>query len=254
MISGVCNYYYQLNQKSLKKEDYMEFVIVLFWLPIIFISFLVLRIYLPFRNSEYKIESGNGFFETHFNKGNFAEYLIFRYLEKINVHSKIMTNLYIPREDGTTTEVDVMMISTKGIFVFESKNYSGWIFGDEKNPMWTQTLPGNNKNQFYNPIWQNSGHISAIRNVIGDERPNLYMSYIVFSERCTLKKISVNSSDVVVLKRNEIVSELNNYLNISNDILTEKEVFKYYYKLRYYRTATDQVKKKHIESIKDKRI
>lgn len=231
----------------------MELLIfIFFWLPLILLISLILKMYLPYRNSYYQEESGNSFFETHFNKGNYAEYLIFRYIEKINVHSKIMTNLYIPREDGTTTEVDVLMISTKGIFVFESKNYSGWIFGDDKNPMWTQTLPGNKKNQFYNPIWQNSGHLNAIRNVIEDDKPNLYKSYIVFSERCTLKKISVTSRDVVVLKRNELVSDLNKHLNITNELLTEKEVFKYYYKLRYYRTATDHVKNKHIESIEKK--
>lgn len=231
----------------------MELLIfIFFWLPLILLISLILKMYLPYRNSYYQEESGNSFFETHFNKGNYAEYLIFRYIEKINVHSKIMTNLYIPREDGTTTEVDVLMISTKGIFVFESKNYSGWIFGDDNNPMWTQTLPGNKKNQFYNPIWQNSGHLNAIRNVIEDDKPNLYKSYIVFSERCTLKKISVTSRDVVVLKRNELVSDLNKHLNITNELLTEKEVFKYYYKLRYYRTATDHVKNKHIESIEKK--
>lgn len=43
-----------------------------------------------------------------------------------------MTNLYLPKEDGSTTEIDLIMLSETGILVFESKNYSGWIFGDEK--------------------------------------------------------------------------------------------------------------------------
>lgn len=39
-----------------------------------------------------------------------------------------------------TYEIDLIMISETGIYVFESKNYSGWIFGDEKQRYWTQIL------------------------------------------------------------------------------------------------------------------
>jgi hypothetical protein len=51
-----------------------------------------------------------------------------------------MTNLYIPKKDGSTTEIDLIMLSQTGVYVFESKNYSGWIFGDEKSKNWMQTL------------------------------------------------------------------------------------------------------------------
>jgi len=230
----------------------MTFLYLIPYLPLIIIGILILKLYIPFRNSEYKDESGNTFLETVTNKGNYAEYLAFSYLEKLDVHSNIMTNLYIPREDGTTTEVDLVMISNKGIYVIESKNYGGWIYGNDKNTMWTQTLPGNKKNHFYNPIWQNAGHISAIKRVLEDDRDGLYKSYIVFSERCTLKKISLDTDDVVIIKRNQLIKSINSELDNVEDILTEKEVFKYYWKLRYFRRASDQIKSKHIESIRNR--
>ena len=64
----------------------------------------------------------------------------------------------MPRDDGETTEIDVLMLHTSGIYVFESKNYSGWIFGDEKSKTWTQTLPNGRgrraqKERFLNPIY-----------------------------------------------------------------------------------------------------
>ena len=46
---------------------------------------------------------------------------------------KILRNVYIPKENGETSEIDVLYITQKGIFVIESKNYSGWVFGSEKN-------------------------------------------------------------------------------------------------------------------------
>lgn len=81
--------------------------------------------------------------------GYYGEYRIYkklRYLE--NRGAEFLFNLYLPKPDGGTSEVDVVMICEKGIFVFESKNYSGWIFGDEGKPMWYQTLSvGNGKSR-----------------------------------------------------------------------------------------------------------
>ena len=92
------------------------------------------------------------------------------------------------------------MIAETGIYVFESKNYSGWIFGDEKGKNWTQVLENKQKNHFYNPVWQNNGHITALKYATGFHNPELYKSHIVFSERCTLKKVNVNLPNVFVMK------------------------------------------------------
>ena len=93
---------------------------------------------------------------------------------------RILKNVYIPKKDGDTTEIDLLFITEKGIFVIESKNYSGYIFGDGKTAKWTTTLfAGRNirgqkqveKHQFYNPIWQNYNHIKYLR-VSGDRCPD----------------------------------------------------------------------------------
>ena len=80
------------------------------------------------------------------------------------LYGRVLRNVYVPRDDGSTSELDVVLICVKGIFVFESKNYAGYIFGDEQNRKWTVSLyAGKNwigaktteKHHFYNPIWQN---------------------------------------------------------------------------------------------------
>ena len=43
---------------------------------------------------------------------------------------QVLRNIYVPKDNGETSEIDVVFITQKGIFVIESKNYSGWIFGD----------------------------------------------------------------------------------------------------------------------------
>ena len=208
--------------------------------------------YLRYRGSSYKLESGNGFLETIFDKGNYGEFLTFLYLEKLKCYNIIMSNLYIPKSSGSTTEVDLLMISEKGIYVFESKNYSGWIFGNEKDKSWTQMLQNKSKNYFFNPIWQNSGHINAVKRVLNLNDEQLFRSYIIFSERCTLKKIKVNSPMVKVIKRNNLIKTIKRDLKTSPIVFSKEEVDRMYAKLKLYSRVDEGVKRAHIKDIKKK--
>jgi hypothetical protein len=208
--------------------------------------------YLKYRKSSYKIASGNSFLKTVFDKGNYGEFLTFSCLEKLDGHHKLMTNLYLLKEDDSTTEVDLIMLSETGIYVFESKNYGGWIFGDEKNKNWIQTFQNKQKNRFFNPIWQNKGHITALKNALKIDGEDLYKSYIVFSERCTLKKIKVTSPNVKVIKRNALIKTIKKDINQSAKIITVEEVDNLYLKLQKYACADEVVKKTHIDNIKAK--
>jgi 2-succinyl-5-enolpyruvyl-6-hydroxy-3-cyclohexene-1-carboxylate synthase len=65
--------------------------------------------------------------------------------------------------DGSTTQIDHVLICTKGVFVIETKHYnSGWIYGDAKQKQWMQVL-FKKRSQFQNPIHQNYKHIKAIQ-------------------------------------------------------------------------------------------
>lgn len=145
-------------------------------LPLIVITspiWLAVGLYLAFsyhqyKKSSYRVASGNGFLRVRLDKGAYGEYLTYRILEGCPGYKRLLANVYLPKEDGSTTEVDVVMLSEAGVFVFESKNYSWWIFGDEKSKMWTQVLNKHTKNKLYNPIWQNRGHISAMQKALSE--------------------------------------------------------------------------------------
>ena len=144
------------------------------------------------------------------------------------------------------------MISQTGIYVLESKNYSGWIFGDEKYKNWTQTFDNGQKNRFYNPIWQNKAHINALKTVINSDNDNLYKSYIIFSQRCTLKKINVTSPNVKVIKRDQLIKTIKQDIDDSPKLLTPDEVNQLYLSLQKYANADEAVKQAHIENIKSR--
>lgn len=208
--------------------------------------------YLKYRSSNYKIASGNTFLNTIFDRGKYGEFLTFLYLEKLNGYFKLMTNLYLPKKDGTTTEIDLIMVAETGIYVFESKNYSGWIFGDERNKNWTQSLQNRKKNRFFNPIWQNRAHINVLSSVLGIDNPNLFKSYIIFSERCTLKKINVTSPYVKVMKRNALVHTVKKDINNSVKLVTPREIDQIYSNLQKYSCVDETIKRLHVSNIKEK--
>ena len=47
-------------------------------------------------------------------------------------HYYLFSDIIIKLDDDTT-QVDHVLICKNGIFVIETKNYSGWIFGNEKD-------------------------------------------------------------------------------------------------------------------------
>lgn len=218
---------------------------------LLFIVFIIVLLpkYFRFRNSDYQFKSGNSFFKTIFDKGSYGEFLTFSYLEELKIFKKLLVNIYVPKEDGLTTEIDLIMLSPTGIYVFESKNYSGWIFGNEKSRYWTQTLESKQKNKFYNPIWQNKGHITALKKLLELQYDDIFKSYIIFSERCTLKKLEYDSSKTKLIKRDDLISTLNEDIANSPNILKVDEILNTYTKLKEYSNVDDIIKKKHIENI-----
>jgi len=85
-----------------------------------------------YKNGAYYTTTRHPYHYVRFDKGRYGEYLIYKNLQKFEtIGARFLFNVYIPKVTGGTTELDVLMICPKGIFVFESKNFSGWIFGKE---------------------------------------------------------------------------------------------------------------------------
>lgn len=160
---------------------------------------------------------------------------------------KTLRNVYLPKDNGETSEVDLIYITQKGIFVFESKNYSGWIFGDEKSKNWTAMLPNKQKNQFYNPILQNRTHLKWMRHFVGGDIP--LFSIIVFSERCELKKVTVESEDIRVIKRDLTYATVRDIWDKNPDVVSDTGIDELYGKLKELTNVDKATKAAHVENI-----
>ena len=98
---------------------------------------------------------------------------------------RTISNVYV-ENNGNYTEIDVIALTDKGIYVMESKNYKGWIYGRADDTNWTQCFKNGEKYKFYNPVKQNEGHINKLSQYLGIERNKMF-SFIIFSDLCTLK-------------------------------------------------------------------
>ncbi|MCY4287983.1 MAG: NERD domain-containing protein [Aestuariivita sp.] len=83
----------------------------------------------------------------------------------------LMDNIMLPSGHGTT-QIDHILIAPSVVFLIETKDMNGWIFGSPGERHWTQTYApryrgwnvnvSSRKYRFYNPLWQNEGHAKAM--------------------------------------------------------------------------------------------
>lgn len=205
---------------------------------------------------QYFDQSGANIFSALFDVGSHGEYLSYKTIAKHSSENLLIANCYIPKADGSNTEIDIIMVHNTGIYVFESKNYSGYIFGSENQRMWTQTLNagrrGVEKNQFYNPIMQNEGHIKYLKKLIGrDDIP--FYSYIIFSDRCEFKSNFSGTSMAKVLHRNRLGRVLDNDIETRTSIINDDTARELFAKLDSLSHASKEEKQEHVSEIKEKR-
>jgi hypothetical protein len=97
-----------------------------------------------------------------------------------------VNNVTIQTQNGIT-QIDHVIVSRYGVFVVETKNMDGWIFGDEKSPQWTQSIFGK-KYKFRNPLHQNYRHTKALSEFL-DIDHGKFLSVVMFWGECEFKTL-----------------------------------------------------------------
>lgn len=104
--------------------------------------------------------------------------------EKDNISGNAEPSQNAPKKKGTT-QIDHVLLSRYGIFVIETKNMKGWIFGNEKQKTWTQKIY-RHSNKFMNPLRQNYKHVLALSQCLNLPKESLF-SVITFVGDATIK-------------------------------------------------------------------
>lgn len=155
------------------------------------------------------------------------------------VEHRQINNLILVDDNGKSHQIDHIEIRENGIFCIETKNYIGWIFGDETSDKWTQTLYTGEKHQFLNPLKQNKSHCYHISKVIGKK-------YIVNS----VVVMANNNADKVKCPNVINLDNLKSYLKkFDNGVrLSTEEMDMIYKKLKD--ASSGMTNKEHVQNIK----
>lgn len=148
---------------------------------------------------------------------------------------------------GSTTQIDHIVVSVYGIFVVETKNMHGRIYGSIHSEYWSQYLPEtryrNREYRFRNPSWQNEGHIKALRRVLEDNKIPIY-GIVVFPNEAEL---NVNNDGSLLHRK-----ELNSYILSFQEKVMDDETEQKYSALIGAANVTDEnVRAGHIQNVRD---
>lgn len=91
----------------------------------------------------------------------------------------LLNHITLKLDDGTT-QIDHILVSRFGVYVIETKDYSGWIFANAKHTSWTQVLHGH-KFKFQNPLLQNMRHMQAVQSLLDFLPANAIKPVVVFA-------------------------------------------------------------------------
>lgn len=215
-------------------ENYKHFIIVI---AMIFIIRLVFALF-----SNHKVKK----------VGKAGEKKLFKILKSCKTGNDYAAgNLYIPVANDNITELDGLFINERGIFVFEAKNYTGTIYGNDLSHDWSKTMftkNGTEKKTFYNPIMQNSGHVRAVKNAIDLSNTPVF-NVVAFADSADITKVETNSPYTYVVNYREIPSLLR---NTGTSAISRKEIKRLKDEFKKFKKVKKSTLRKHIKDVKSK--
>jgi hypothetical protein len=174
---------------------------------------------------------------TKRNRGTRTERDLVLKLLKYGIPAQtIFHDLYVKKHNGNFSQIDLVVATKVGIIVLEVKDYSGWVFGTGHQPQWTQVLAyGKRKYRLYNPIMQNSKHISDLKKQLRQFQTVPFYSIVVFYGNCVLKDMNFVPNGTFLVKPNRVLelietlmenNELARYTNKNEIVCILKEAVK----------------------------
>lgn len=214
------------------------------------------------RTTYYKITK-NPYKILQKDLGKAGEYALYQRLTAYEAKgAKLLFNCYLPRKPEGTTEIDALMLDFSGIYVFESKNYSGRILGKEEERDWVQRFDGKSGSsyevKFLNPVMQNKLHIRCLKNMLRENqiffRDIPIFSIVVFSDHCMLKEVQMSDTAARVIALSEIAKAVTMCRRRVGKRLDQKKIEKIYQILYPYTQVSEREKKQHIKNVQKRRM
>lgn len=175
--------------------------------------------------------------------GEIGEEQVASRLEELSPDNYIVINDLLLHDGSYTTQIDHLVISRFGLFVIETKNIHGKIYGSDNKEFWSQYLPdwgykrygSTQMHEVRNPLWQNAGHIRALRKHLGQDIP--IQGIIAFPNEADVRvNVSqpvlywrqvipyIKQFDIAVLSDEDVIRINNLVLNLADTTLESRQL------------------------------
>lgn len=209
-----------------------------------------------FSGSAVKEDKGflSSVFEVNYSSraeslGEYGERRVSSYLEDLPCGDYRVYNDLLIRDGSYTTQVDHIIISRYGVFVLETKNVHGKVYGSGNAEFWKQYLPDRGyrrhgytqEHQLRNPLWQNAGHIKSLRRLVfGNDIP--VYGVVVFPQETGLYV----EAEQPVLRMWDVVPYIKQY---HDKVLSAEQMGYYRRRLLEVISTSEADRKSHLDNV-----
>lgn len=162
-------------------------------------------------------------------------------------HTNPVPNVVLQRTKGTT-EIDIIQVTRKGIFVVECKYRTDEVSGSAIEHSWDITRNGRKIAAMYNPIKQNANHIRTLESYLKKEEieaPTVYNVVVVVAKELSIKELDQIDTNTVLVQG---LSDLKK-LDSLPDELSDKQVLELQAVIER-KESTEYQRRKHVEYVK----
>ncbi|WP_404356503.1 NERD domain-containing protein [Cytobacillus firmus] len=188
--------------------------------------------------------------------GDLGEYKVNIQLDQLPKSCIYLRDLLLsnPRSKTGYSQIDHIILSPYAIFVIETKNYSGTIYGAREKTKWLR----NGKFPMVNPFNQNFGHIKAVQSLVNNVESSSIVSIVSFSKRCTfkvelaLRRIQSNELIVYDTELSDFITRKLNVLRLQliEPVFTEERIHQMFATLTKSNITDKNIRDQHIKNIK----
>lgn len=181
--------------------------------------------------------------------GGYGEKRVSSFLEDLDCKDYRVYNDLLIRNGKYTTQVDHIVISRYGVFVLETKNVHGKVYGSGNAEFWKQYLPDTGhrrygftqEHQLRNPIWQNDGHVKTLRRLVFGNDVPLY-GIVVFPSDTDINV----TAEQPVLNMCNVVPYIKQYRNV---VLSLEQMGFYRRRLLEVISTSESYRKEHLGNV-----
>lgn len=178
--------------------------------------------------------------------GDIGEQEVYNKLRSLGC--RVVRNVYVPLKQGGTTEIDLLVVDSRGVYLFEVKNYNCRLKGSGVGEIWQAVYRNGLIYEMRNPWRQNEVHCDILSKWLGIER-RLVHNVVVFGKGTNIESLKLTQEQKrSVCTLSQLESLIEKKIKATKQELGNQEQVKIYNEIQVL-TGGQGKREAHIEGV-----